>query len=73
MSDRASAEEVFVATREAFENKALSSAVLDFGDARVLLSKGRRLFGEQPSALEDPPEYPDVATSLADDSDSWLK
>lgn len=73
MSDKASAEEVFVATREAFQNKALSAAVLDFGETRVLLSKGRKLFGEKPPALEDPPEYPEVSTALSEDSDSWLK
>lgn len=73
MTGKASADEVFVATQEAFQNKALSVAVLDFGVARVLLSKGRRLFGEQAPALEDPPEYPEVSTALVEDSDSWLK
>ena len=64
--------QVETAIREALHNEALREAVLEFGETRVLLTKGRRLAGAPPD-METPPEYPDVPSRLADEADSWLR
>lgn len=58
--------------RKALGSEALSEAVFEFGDARILFSRGRRLADESHEA-ETPADYPDVPTALRDDADSWLK
>lgn len=68
----ATAGRVASAMRNALQNEALREAVLEFGDARVLLSKGRRL-GDRAAEPEPLAEYPDVSTALTDDKDSWLR
>lgn len=72
-TDRAShAEQVATAVGDVLRNGALREAVLEFGETRIVLTKGRRL-GEELPALEEPPEYPHVPSRLKDDADSWLR
>lgn len=66
------ADEVATAVQHALQNKALREAVLEFGDTKILVTRGRRL-GEAEPALEEPPEYPVVPSRLKDDADSWLR
>ena len=65
-------ERVASAVGDVLRNEALREAVLEFGETRILFTKGRRLAEELP-ALENPPEYPDVPTALEDNADSWLR
>jgi hypothetical protein len=71
-NEEATPEVVAAAVKDALQNKALSAGVLEFGDVRILMSKGRRLENESPE-MELPAEYPDVPTHLPDDYDSWLQ
>lgn len=59
-------------TKKALQDEAMEQIVLRFDEARILLSRPRRVTGDVP-IREDPPEYPDVPTKLKDDTDSWLK
>ena len=63
---------VATAVEGALHNQAIREAVFEFGEVRILVTKGRRLWGEQ-GPMDSPPEYPEVASRLKDDADSWLK
>ena len=63
---------VAAAVQGALHNEAIREAVFEFGEVRILVTKGRRLWGEK-APLESPPEYPEVTSHLKDDADSWLK
>lgn len=66
------AQRVASSIEEALHNEAIREAVFEFGEVRMLVTKGRRLSAEE-LPIESPPDYPDVPSSLNDDADSWLK
>lgn len=63
---------VAAAVGDALRNQAIREAVLEFGSARILLTRGQRLGASDPVDPDMVPEYPAVETSLVDDSNSWL-
>lgn len=63
--------EIEAAVREALANEHLREAVLEFGETRILLTKGRSFRSE--GVEGEPAEYPEVATKLKDERDSWLE
>ena len=67
-----SAEQVASAFRDALQNEALQEAVLVFGAARIVLTKGQRIEPSEPADAEVVPAYPVVETSLVDQANTWL-
>lgn len=74
MNDEAltSSGRVAAAVGDALRNEAIREAVLEFGGARILLTRGQRLGVRESVGLDVVPEYPAVETSLLDDTNSWL-
>ena len=63
--------DIEAAVKDALANEHLREATFEFGETRILLSKGRSLRGEVVEG--EPAEYPDVKTKLKDERDSWLE
>lgn len=66
------AHQVQKAVEGVLQNGAVRSALIEHGEATLLVTKGRRLGGDLEPA-EPPAEYPTVRSSLRDDADSWLR
>ena len=59
--------------QNAIQDDSLTKAVFEFGETRILFSKGHQL-GGAPAELKDAPDYPEVPIrGEADDEDTWLK
>ena len=68
----ATSDRIADAAAEVLRNDAVQEAVLVFEGARILLTRSHRLNVVDGSEGDSLPEYPEVATKLRDDANSWL-
>ncbi len=71
MADSTTSKSVADALQRAMQNDSLKKAVFEFGETRILFSRGQQL-GATAGEMKDAPEYPDVPTRQ-EDEDTWLK